>query len=36
MILRNRISGAELSGYAPVVLLYVLRVVLQPGLRLSV
>lgn len=33
MILRNRISGAELSGSAPVVLSYVLRVVLQPGLR---
>lgn len=25
MILRNRISGAELSGSAPVVLSYVLR-----------
>lgn len=36
MILRNRISGAELSGSAPVVLSYVLRVVLQSGLRLSV
>lgn len=36
MILRNCISGAELSGSAPVVLSYVLRVVLQPGLRLSV
>ena len=35
MILRNRISGAELSGSAPVVLSYVLRVVvrLRPGLR---
>ena len=35
MILRNCISGAELSGSAPVVLSYVLRVVvrLRPGLR---
>ena len=35
MILRNRISGAELSGSAPVVLSYVLGVVvrLRSGLR---
>ena len=35
MILRNRISGAELSGSAPVVLSYVLRWCCNPDYALA-
>ena len=35
MILRNRISGAELSGAAPVVLSYVLRWCCNPDYALE-
>lgn len=35
MILRNRISGAELSGSAPVVLSYVLRWCCDPDYALA-